>query len=274
MIDNATLRRLAIGMPQDSNGIDDYLAELKLLVDDLKCSDGNEWIGKEYEGYRVDDLVPDYRRIDISCVDVTSDFTSQPSSLQGMPLFHQSRGVWDEEAKNRYLKLLNGSGGLAYKDRHILLLQPLAYYANLISSGAASISIMSHGILRGERVVLSQVEISCEASHVFQLCKIVRGKVNNLILEISKSNPDIEKAMKSSSSNLIINKGGIVNTGAGSTVITHENSNYENTNNGVKQSLVINKGTTEDARSKLFWIIVSAIVAGVIGLMIKFCTEQ
>ena len=164
------------------------------------------------------------------------------------------------------MKLLNGSGGLAYKDRHILLLQPLAYYANLISSGAASISIMSHGVLRGNRVVLRQVEISCDASHVFRLCKIVRGKVNNLISEIRKANPDIEKIMKDSSSNLIVNKGGVVNTGNGATVITHDNSNEDKTQNGSKQSL--------DGRSKLFWIFVSAIVTGIVGLIIKSCTEQ
>jgi len=272
--DHAILRRLAMGMPQDSNEIVDYLEGLQRLVKDLKCCAGNDWICKEYEGYQVDDNVPDYRRINISCVDVASDFTSCPSSLPGMPFFYQSRGPWDEGAKVKYLKLLDGTNGLGYKDQYILLLQPLAYYANLISSGSASISIMSHGSLLGDRVELRQVEISCDARHIFLMCQMVRNKANNLIAEIKKANPDIEEYMKNSSCNLIVNKGGVVNTGDGATVIAHDNSNDENINNGVEQSRIVNKNATEDGRSKLFWIIVSAIVTGVVGLMIKFCTEQ
>lgn len=274
MIDNAILRSLAKGMPQDSDGIDVFLSELLHLTEDLKCCNGNNWISKEYEGYQVDDLVPDYRCIDISCVDVTSDFTSQPSQFPGMPPFHQKRGTWDEEAKSKYLNLLDGSGGLAYKNQRILLLQPLAYYANLICSGTASINIMSHGILRGDRLVLRQVEISCDASIVFQMFRSVRNMANNLITGIKKANPDIEKIMGNSSSTQIINNGGVINTGDRAIVLTRDSSFNEHTMNSVKQSEINGKNTSEGYGSKLFWIFVAAIVTGVVGAAIKFCFGQ
>ena len=274
MFDYTILRSLAMGMPQDSSGIDNFLTGLRSLIDDLKCYEGNDWICKELDGYQVDDLVPDYRRIDMSRVDVISDITSQPSSLSGMPLFHQVRGQWDERAKGRYLNLLNGSGGLAYKDGYIVLLQPLAYYANLLSSGIASISIMSHGTLQGNNVILRQVEISCDASYIFRMVNIVSQKVSNLILAIRKENPDIDKTMKSSVSTQIINNGGVINTGDSATVITRDSSFNENTQNCVKQFQINDKSASEGCGSKLFWIFVAAIVTGVVGVAIRFCFGQ